>query len=598
MNALAPVSPSPQAPLQPPLQALDVTSLRAVLAELRPALLPCRFEKAQQNAPATLQLGFRGLERRFWLEISWQAEAPRLLAIDPPARCGAGSTLALQLQHGLGGLALVAIHQSGWERVVELGFAQRPTDPITRTVVVELMGRHSNVFLLDGQRRVVALGRQVREQQSRLRPIATGDAYGAPPPLQGSIPDPAETFEHWKARLALVPVALRRALQEAYQGLSPALALQLAGDRPGSSTDLLHRPVDQLTGADWLGLWRCWQRWLHCIEADQFSFATGGTTAYRCWLEAQDERVGSLALPGGPSPDLPLNRALASYYAKELNRRQFEQRLLILRQRAQRALERERRLMVEQEGLLARVENSDALQERAHALLSGLAPNREEIDQAQVLYRQARKLRRSAAAIVPRIEHHRQRLERIEASLTFLEQADDLEQLDGLESEWGDSGAGDRRQRRPSAAVAAEAPRPLELRTAGGLRVQVGRNHRQNDWISLRQARRGDLWFHAQESPGSHVVLKCSEAVARDDDLQLAADLAAHFSRARGNARVAVVMVPVDQLQRIPGAGAGTVRHRGGERLWAEPGRAAIWLERSATESDQPLPSLGSVRRP
>lgn len=598
MNASAPVTPSPQAPLKPPLQALDLTSLRAVLAELRPALLPCRFEKAQQNGPATVQLGLRGLERRFWLEISWQAEAPRLLAIDPPARSGAGSTLALQLQHGLGGLALVAIHQSSWERVVELGFAQRPTDPITRTLVAELMGRHSNVFLLDGQRRVIALGRQVREQQSRLRPIATGDAYSEPPALQGHIPDPSETFEHWKARLALVPVVLRRALQEAYQGLSPALALQLAGDRPGTSTDLLNRPVDQLTDADWLALWRCWQRWLHCLDADEFAFAPGGTTAYRCWSDTQDEAVLSLETPEVLSPDLPLNRALAGYYAKELNRRQFEQRLLTLRQRAQRALERERRLLVEQEGLLARVENSGALQERAHALLSGLAPSREEIDQAQGLYRQARKLRRSSAAIVPRIEHHRQRLERVEASLTFLEQADDLEQLDGLESEWGDLGAGDRRRRRPNATAMAEAPRPLELRTAGGLRVQVGRNHRQNDWISLRQARRGDLWFHAQECPGSHVVLKCSEAAAREDDLQLAADLAAHFSRARGNGRVAVVMVPVDQLQRLPGAGAGTVRHRGGERLWAEPGRAAIWLERSATESDLPVPSLGSVRRP
>ncbi|MFM9104898.1 MAG: NFACT RNA binding domain-containing protein, partial [Cyanobium sp.] len=66
--------------------------------------------------------------------------------------------------------------------------------------------------------------------------------------------------------------------------------------------------------------------------------------------------------------------------------------------------------------------------------------------------------------------------------------------------------------------------------------LQVGRNHRQNEWISLRQARRGDLWFHAQECPGSHVVLKASEAAAADPDLQAAADLAAWFSRARGNA--------------------------------------------------------------
>jgi predicted ribosome quality control (RQC) complex YloA/Tae2 family protein len=120
--------------------------------------------------------------------------------------------------------------------------------------------------------------------------------------------------------------------------------------------------------------------------------------------------------------------------------------------------------------------------------------------------------------------------------------------------------------------------------------VQVGRNHRQNDWISLRQARRGDLWFHAQECPGSHVVLKSSEAPASEGDLQAAADLAAHFSRARGNRRVAVVMVPSEQLQRIPGAGPGTVRHHGGDVLWADPGRAAALLY-----APQPrLPSLSA----
>ena len=164
-----------------PLQAMDLTTLRAVLAELEPRLVPSRFEKAQQADAHTLQLGFRSLDGRTWLELSWQAEAPRLFAITPPPRGGDGSTLAQQLQHGLGGLALVALEQPSWERVVHLQFAPRPGEAISRTVVVELMGRHSNLFLLDEQQRVVAAARQVREQQSRLRPIGTGDPYSPPP---------------------------------------------------------------------------------------------------------------------------------------------------------------------------------------------------------------------------------------------------------------------------------------------------------------------------------------------------------------------------------------------------------------------------------
>jgi len=159
-----------------PIQAIDATTLRALVAELRTSLLPSRFEKAQQSDPHTVQLALRGLEGGRWLELGWQAEAPRLHGIATPPRQGDGSTLAQQLQHGLRGLALVSIEQQGWERVVELGFARRPGESCQRWLVLELMGRRSNLFLLDERRRVVAAGRQVRPGQSRLRPIGTGDA--------------------------------------------------------------------------------------------------------------------------------------------------------------------------------------------------------------------------------------------------------------------------------------------------------------------------------------------------------------------------------------------------------------------------------------
>ena len=87
------------------------------------------------------------------------------------------------------------------------------------------------------------------------------------------------------------------------------------------------------------------------------------------------------------------------------------------------------------------------------------------------------------------------------------------------------------------------------------------------------------------------MVLKSSEGLAADGDLQAAADLAAHFSRARNNGRVAVLMVAADSLQRIPGAGPGTVRHRGGELLWGEPHRAGALLAAAAPSlSGEPQP--------
>ena len=116
---------------------MDLTTLRAVLSDLRPKLLPSRFEKAQQPDPATLQLGFRSLQGMLWLELSWQADAPRLVQIPPPPRQGAGSTLSQQIQHSLRQMALIELVQTGFERVVEFRMAPRPGDAVQRVLVLE-----------------------------------------------------------------------------------------------------------------------------------------------------------------------------------------------------------------------------------------------------------------------------------------------------------------------------------------------------------------------------------------------------------------------------------------------------------------------------
>ena len=542
---------------------MDLTTLRAVLWDLRGRVLPSRFEKAQQPCPGTIQLGFRSLQGMVWLELSWQADSPRLTEIEAPPREGAGSTLAQQLQHSLRQLALVKLHQEGFERVVEFHFAPRPGEPIQRVLVLELMGRHSNLLLLDEQRRVIAPGRQVRDHQSRIRPISTGDDYCPPPPLQGHRPDRTERFERWQERLSLIPIPLKKALQQTYQGISPALATQLA-------ESWLTTSVDQLKAEQWETLHRRWCRWLEQMELETFALQTNPNGSYRVWGEnpvatTQD----SLAL------------GLGKFYQERLGQQVLAKAQEELRHKIERWRSKEESELNDQQQRLKATENHAEIQQQADALLSLRQPNRDQINEAQKLYKRARKLRRSVAILNERIDHHQQRLALIHGSEGFIEEQldamwqDDLARKIGLQElqrelddllSPGEPPQSRRRQKQNQ-------PQPLELMSPSGILVQVGRNHRQNDWISLRQARSGDLWFHAQECPGSHVVLKSSNAPADEDDLQLATDLAAYFSRARGNSIASVVMVPTDQLQRIAGAGPGTVRHGSGEIRWGHPQR-------------------------
>ena len=561
------------------LQVMDLTSLRAVLADLRAQIIPSRFEKAQQPNQQSLQLGFRTLKGMVWLELSWQADAARLVQIPPPSRIGSGSTLAQQVQHGLRQLALVELEQRNFERVVLFHFAPRPGEVSVRTLVLELMGRHSNVLLLDDQKRITAIARQVRQHQSRVRPLSTGDPYIPPPALQSLPPSCEEPFEQWRRRLTLVPVDLGKALRDTYQGISPALTKQLINFSSKHQAPIplsASTPVEEISDKQWRLLHTRWRRWLNQLSGDDFILQLDEAGGYRVWNDPADSSSNSESL----------SLRLGLYYRKHLNERQLLKESQDLQQLLEQSRQREQAQRLEQVQRLKATGGADDLQRQADAILCQAAPDRGSIEQAQKLYQRAKRLRRSIPLIEERLVHHDQRLALIDGSAGFL--------ADLMQADWDE--AGDRnqqllelkveleelltpRRRRRRSGPPPGQPQPLEIRSQHGLVIQVGRNHRQNEWISLRQARAGDLWFHAQECPGSHVVLKASEAAAGEPDLQLAADLAAWFSRAKGNRRVPVVMTGVEHLQRIPGTAPGTVRHRQAELVWAEPDRAQKALE-------------------
>ena len=250
------------------IQIMDITSLKAVLADLRPRLVPSRFEIAQQVDSHTLQIGLRTIKSLIWLELSWNAEAPRLVEIKRPPKCGSQSTLAKQIQYGLNQLALTEIKQKGFERVVKFGFSLRPGEEIKKILIIELMGRHSNLFLTDKQKKVITIGRQIRSHHSRLRPISTGDFYAVPPKLRGIEPNSSEVFCDWKKRLSLIPINLKQSLQDNYQGISPALALQLANEKKLESEKILRINVKEIKEIDWREIYKRWISWLKSFEEE------------------------------------------------------------------------------------------------------------------------------------------------------------------------------------------------------------------------------------------------------------------------------------------------------------------------------------------
>ena len=184
-------------------QIMDITSIRSVLHYLLKNILPTKFETAQQPDPNTVQLSFRGINSQTWLEFSWNGDSPRILKINKPEKIGRESTLSKQIRYGLKYMALISIDQDNFERVIKFGFAKKPGDEISKDLIFELMGKHSNIFYLDNKHKIIAVGKQIKSSQSSFRKISTGSIYSDPPVNLKKQPREDESFQSWKDSISI-----------------------------------------------------------------------------------------------------------------------------------------------------------------------------------------------------------------------------------------------------------------------------------------------------------------------------------------------------------------------------------------------------------
>ncbi len=560
-----------------PIQIMDLTTLKAVVFELSQDIVPSRFEKAQQIDSNTIQLGFRTLENLIWIEISWMAESPRIVQIPSPKRYGEKSTLAKQLKHLLANLALVEIKQAGFDRVIRFIFAKRPGKEAEKELVIELMGRHSNILLLDNTSKVITLGKQIKENQSRLRPIGTGDIYTPPPPLRGLIPNSAEPFNSWRENICLVPSTFKNSLKNTYQGISPTLTLQIASENYDEAMNIINQSVTSIELDTWETIYKRWKNWLLDIEKNNYTISFEGATDFIVWGKTKTEIKNK-----------NISLCLSSYYSNKILERKINSIWGKLKNDLKNSKNDELRKLEIQELLLKNISEYLTMQDKANSILTLPSPTKKQIIEAQKLFKEAKRKKRSKESIIKRIDFHKKRISEIENCELFLDSLiykdgednnNKLDSINELQEEIEQYICIKKVNAKFKLNNKKEQSSTIkEILSPNGLKIQIGGNNRQNELISLKKSKKGDFWFHAQETPGSHIVLKSSDGLVEDKDIQLAADMASFFSRARGNKLVSVVMVPIENLQRISGALPGTVRHRGGNILWGKAERAEKYL--------------------
>ena len=558
---------------------LDAVCLQAILEELRPRLLGLRIDKVQQPARDQVVLLLRGNQR---LLLNAGANAPRIQLTgiirdnpaEPPMFC-------MLLRKHLVGARVADMVQPPLERLVrlELDITDDFGQPGRRTLVLEAMGRRSNLILLDGEGRIIDCLRRVDADMSAARQVLPG-LYYEPPASTGRLPVTEETEEGFRAKLAAANPErqLDAFLLDSYFGVSPIIARELAF-RAAGDTD---RRMFELTSREEDTLWAQLQGFISAIKENNFTpiclrqegkpvdFSYLPITQYGTAVDT--ERYGSFC------------QLLDDFYEARERMERTRQRGADLIRSATTARDRLRRKLALQEKDYAATQNRDQLRISGDLITANLYrmergqtklvcenyydENCAEItiqmdplltpqQNAAKYYKRYTKAKTAEKYLREQMDIARRDLEYLESILEEIAEAETEQDFLDIRSEMRD--AGFLRRQGKGKKEPKRVTKPREFRTTSGLRVLVGRNNRQNDKLTMKDADHRDLWFHTQKIHGSHVILCTGGMEVDDDTIVEAAKIAAWYSQARTSGNIPVDYTQVKHVKKPAGARPGMV---------------------------------------
>ena len=567
----------------------DALTLAAVQAELSGLLVPGRVQKLLMPDEQSLGLEIYAQGQRHYLLLSAHRQASRVHRVPHRLRRGTERQppLLLLLRKFVRGARLEAVRQpQPTERILTLHF-DHPAQGVS-TLVVEPMGRLSNLILLGPGEIILDALRRVPASDQARRVILPRQPY-APPPPQAKLPpldDGRSGYYQELARILERNDPLWRVLVRHLAGTSPTLAREVAWRATGHpDTPAQDAPILAVIQA----LQELWEpvrsgAWAPGVALDE----TGRILAFAPYR---------LHFLGRFQPTSGISEAVARFYAAQAAQGPQEQtspagssdpyagqrnRVRQLLRQAEKRVQRQLAALAQDEPRPGEPEELRAQAEWLLALASQIQPGQRElrvdlgpeeqlvipldpdrspVEQAERLFRRAAKLER-AARFIP------QRRAKLEADLAFLAQlgsdlalAQNQPEIAQVEEELRRAGLLRReRKRRPAKGGATGGP--LRFTSPEGFTILVGRNARQNERVTFREAKGEDLWLHVRDAPGSHVVIRSGGRAVSPETVRMAAQLAAYYSSQRGERAVPVAVTRRRFVSRAPGGHPGLVHIR------------------------------------
>ena len=574
---------------------LDALCLSGVVHELQNALSGAKIDKIYQPGRDEVVLALRAPAGNVKLLLSANPSHPRahLTQISrenpdkPPMFC-------MLLRKHLSGARLLELVQPPMERVVDLRLEALDElgNRVERRLVLEAMGRHSNLILLDGEGRIMDCLRRVDSDMSARRQVLPGLFYRLPPAQEKLDPSSLDRAA-LESALAAAPEESQadKWLLDTFGGLSPLICRELAFRAGGATDARLHqmgeggrsRLLDELEGL------------LRSVQENSFTPVMLEKEGHPSDFTFQPISQYGPAVSCVPFPSF--SALLDRFYEQRENQERVRQRGQDLIRSVTNARDRAARKIGLQEQELAATRDRERLRQfgdiitsNLHAMEKGMSrltaadfydPECPQIhipldplltpqQNAAKYYKEYNKAKTAESILTLQLEKGRRDLDYLNSVLEAIALAEGERDLQEIRQELTDTGY----LRRPSKARdrgKRVASKPMEFRSSSGLRISVGKNNTQNDLLTTKQAFKSDLWFHTQKIHGSHVILWTEGGQPDLTSIQEAAQLAAWFSQGRESGKVAVDYTPVKYVKKPGGARPGMVVYTTYETAYVAP---------------------------
>lgn len=569
---------------------LDAVCLQAVVAELAPQITGSRIEKIQQPARDQVVLLLRGNRRLLLSAGGGQprlhlTELPRDNPAQPPMFC-------MLLRKYLSGGIIESIQQAPLERVVTLtvSAADELGERSQFSLILEAVARRANLILADKDGHIIDCLRRIDFEMNPDRQVLPGLFYHLPMP-----PDKVSPFTVTEEEFAALAAAAGEGapadqwLVRTVNGLSPLVARELTF-RACGSTDA---PVTGHTAA----LWSAFAAWRDSMNEKHFTPAMLKRSSAP--MDFTYLHVGQYGDAAEEETYTSFSRLLDDFYEKREQAERVKQKGQDLVKTASNGAARLRRKIAAQEQELAESKNRDKWRVYGELITANLYrmergmsrltaqnyydPDCTDVDipldvrlspqeNAAKYFKKYTKAKTAEKYITAQLEKARVELTYLESVLQELTLAESEQDFNDIRAELTDGGylraRGRKQPQRPS--------KPREFRSTAGLRILVGRNNRQNDRLTAKDAEKWDIWLHTQRIHGSHVILCTGGAQPDEQSLMEAASLAVYFSQAQNSTKVPVDFTQVKYVKKPAGSPPGFVNYTNYKTILADPSEELV----------------------